>query len=58
VLSVVLVGRAGTATKSTSPVATFAGAVTGTSTLVRTDSDIAFSLQTSGLPAGHAVTIW
>jgi hypothetical protein len=58
VLSVVLVGRAGAATKSTSPVATFAGAVTGSSTLVRTDSGIAFSLETSGLPAGHAVTIW
>jgi hypothetical protein len=30
----------------------------GTSTLVRSDSGIAFSLQTSGLPAGHAVTVW
>ncbi len=29
-----------------------------TSTLVRTSSGISVSLQTSGLPAGHAVTIW
>jgi hypothetical protein len=41
-----------------SPVATFAGAAMGTSTLTRTGSGIAFSLQTSGLQAGHAVTIW
>jgi hypothetical protein len=57
-LSVVLVSRAGAASPSTSPVTTFAGAVVGTSTLARTDSGIAFSLQTSGLQAGHAVTIW
>jgi hypothetical protein len=57
-LSVVLVSRAGAAPPSTSPVTTFAGAVVGTSTLARTDSGIAFSLQTSGLQAGHAVTIW
>jgi hypothetical protein len=30
----------------------------GTSTLVRTGSGIAFSLSTSGLQVGHAVTIW
>jgi hypothetical protein len=30
----------------------------GTSTLVRTGSGISFSLQTSGLQVGHAVTIW
>jgi hypothetical protein len=56
-LSVVLISRAGAATPTTSPVTSSTGAV-GTSTLVRTDSGIAFSLQTSGLPAGHAVTIW
>jgi glucose/arabinose dehydrogenase len=57
-LSVVLISRAGAATQTTSPVATFAGAATGTSTLTRTGSSIAFSLATSGLQAGHAVTIW
>jgi hypothetical protein len=57
-LSVVLVSRAGAATQTTSPVATFAGAATGTSTLTRTASGIAFSLTTSGLEAGHAVTVW
>jgi hypothetical protein len=60
-LSVVLISRAGAAptTKpvSTSPVTSSAGAV-GTSTLVRSDSGIAFSLQTTGLPVGHAVTVW
>jgi hypothetical protein len=55
-----VVSRAGAATQTTSPVTTFAGAPVGTSTstLVRTDSGIAFSLQTTGLQAGHAVTIW
>ena len=57
-LSVVVVSRAGAATKTTSPVTTFAGAVVGTSTLTRTDSGISFSLSTTGLEAGHAVTIW
>jgi len=57
-LSVVLVSRAGAATQTTSPVTTFAGATVGSSTLTRTDSGIAFWLQTSGLQAGHAVTIW
>jgi hypothetical protein len=60
-LSGVLISRAGAAPTSspvsTSPVTSSAGAV-GTSTLVRSDRGIAFSLQTSGLPAGHAVTIW
>ncbi len=32
--------------------------VVGTSTLTRTASGISFSLQTSGLEPGHAVTIW
>ena len=57
-LSVILVSRAGAATQSTSPVATFAGATVGTSTLTRTGSGISFSLQTTGLQAGHAVTVW
>ena len=57
-LSVVLVSRAGAATQTTSPVATFAGEAVGTSTLTRTGSGISFSLQTTGLEAGHAVTIW
>jgi hypothetical protein len=50
--------RAGAATQTTSPVAAFAGATAGTSTLTRTDSGMSFSLQTSGLQAGHAVTVW
>jgi hypothetical protein len=57
-LSVVVVSRAGAATQTTSPVATFAGAPVGTSTLTRTGSGIAFSLSTAGLQAGHAVTVW
>ena len=66
-LSGVLISRAGAAptTKpvSTSPVKTIVtspaeSVEVGTSTLVRSDSGIAFSLQTSGLPAGHAVTVW
>jgi hypothetical protein len=57
-LSVVLISRAGAATQTTSPVTTFAGAVVGTSTLTRTDSGISFSLSTTGLQGGHAVTIW
>jgi hypothetical protein len=57
-LSVVVVSRAGAATQTTSPVTTFAGSVVGTSTLTRTESGIAFTLSTSGLEAGHAVTIW
>ena len=57
-LSVVLISRAGAATQSTSPVTTFAGAPVGSSTLNRSDDGIAFSLKTSGLQAGNAVTIW
>jgi hypothetical protein len=57
-LSVVVISRAGAATQTTSPVATFAGGVVGTSTLTRTGSGISFSLQTTGLQAGHAVTVW
>jgi hypothetical protein len=57
-LSAIPLSRAGAATETSSPVATFAGAVVGTSTLTRTGSGISFSLQTTGLEAGHAVTIW
>jgi hypothetical protein len=57
-LSVVVISRAGAATQTTSPVATFAGATVGTSTLTRTGSGISFSLSTTGLQAGHAVTVW
>jgi hypothetical protein len=57
-LSVVLVSRAGADTPTSSPVATFAGAVVGSSTLTRTASGVSFSLQTTGLQAGHAVTVW
>jgi hypothetical protein len=57
-LSVVLISRAGADIPTRSPVTTFAGAVVGTSTLARTDSGIAFSLSTTGLQAGNAVTIW
>jgi hypothetical protein len=57
-LCAVVVSRAGAATQTTSPVATFAGKQVGTSTLTRTDSGVAFSLSTTGLEAGHAVTVW
>jgi hypothetical protein len=56
---------AGSAEIGTSPVFsigpghTFIGFVPGaTSTLVRTPNGISVSLETSGLPAGHAVTVW
>jgi hypothetical protein len=66
-LSVVLISRAGAATQTTSPVnwitippggSSIPSEPAGSSTLTRTDSGIAFSLQTSGLQAGHAVTVW
>jgi hypothetical protein len=62
-LSVVLVGRAGAATRTTSDVVWMsnqpkAGTTAGTSTLTRTDSGIALVLHTTGLQVGHAVTIW
>ena len=44
---------------SIGPGHTFIDFVPGaTSTLVRTSNGISVSLQTSGLPAGHAVTVW
>jgi hypothetical protein len=62
-LSVVLVSRAGAATRTTSDVVWMsnqpnAGTTAGTSTLTRTDSGIALVLHTTGLQAGHTVTIW
>jgi hypothetical protein len=57
-LSVVLISRAGADIPTRSPVTTFAGAPVGTSTLARTDSGMAFSLSTTELQAGNAVTIW
>src|ERR1041384_5091055 len=32
--------------------------VVGSSTLVRTSQGISMSIHTSGIPAGHAVTVW
>ena len=59
-LSVVLISRAGAATQTTSDVTLKAdpSVVVGTSTLTRTQSGISFSLETSGLEPGHAVTVW
>ena len=53
-------GAAPPATRTTSSVtvAGDAAAVVGSSTLTRTDSGIAFTLETSGLEPGHAYTIW
>jgi hypothetical protein len=58
-LSVVLVSRAGAATRTTSDVVQMSdGTTVGSSTLTRTDSGIALVLHTTGLQAGHTVTIW
>jgi hypothetical protein len=58
-LSVILVSRAGAATRTTSDVTWMGdGTTAGTSTLTRTDSGIAMVLHTTGLQAGHTVTIW
>jgi hypothetical protein len=59
-LSVVLVSRAGAATRTTSNVTLMDNpkAVMGSSTLTRTDSGIALVLHATGLQAGHTVTIW
>jgi len=52
-------GAAARASRTTSPV-TLAGTSVevGSSTLTRTESGIAFTLETSGLEPGHAYTIW
>ena len=58
-LSAIPLSRAGAATQTTSDVTQKSdGATVGTSTLTRTSSGISFTLQTSGLQAGHAVTVW
>jgi hypothetical protein len=62
-LSAIPLSRAGAAPqaiKSTSNVTLMSNpdSVVGTSTLTRTASGISFTLQTSGLEPGHAVTIW
>jgi hypothetical protein len=57
-------GAAGAATHSTSDVTLISdppvepAIVAGSSTLTRTDSSLSFSLSTTGLEPGHAVTIW
>jgi hypothetical protein len=57
-------GAAGAATQSTRDVTLILDPppdppiVVGTSTLTRTDSSLSFSLSTTGLEPGHAVTIW
>ena len=63
-LSVVLISRAGAATQTTEDVNWIAippegsSIPPGSSTLTRTGSGISFSLSTTGLQAGNAVTIW
>jgi hypothetical protein len=60
VLSAVAINHAGAATQTTNDVTLIAdpSVVVGTSTLTRTDRGISFTLQTSGLESGRAVTIW
>ena len=59
-LSVIPLSRAGAATQTTSDVTLLAdpSVVVGSSTLTRTGKSVSFSLQTTGLTPGHAVTIW
>lgn len=59
-LAAIPLSRAGAATQTTSDVALISdpSVVVGTSTLTRTQSGISFSLETTGLEPGHAVTIW
>ena len=62
-LSAIPLSRAGAAPqaiRSTSNVTLMSdpSAEVGTSTLTRTERGISFSLETSGLEPGHAVTIW
>lgn len=59
-LAAIPLSRADAATQTTSHVTLLAdpSVVVGSSTLTRTDSGISFSLQTSGLEPGHAVTVW
>jgi hypothetical protein len=60
-LAAIPLSRAGAATQTTSDVTLMSdGSVVegGTSTLTRTESGISFTLQTTGLEPGHAVTVW
>jgi hypothetical protein len=59
-MAAVPLSRAGAATQTTRDVTLIADptVTVGTSTLTRTTSRISMSLQTSRLPAGHAVTVW
>jgi hypothetical protein len=58
-LSAIPLSRAGAATQTTRDVNRISdNAKVGTSTLTRTGSGVSFSLQTTGLESGHAVTIW
>jgi hypothetical protein len=62
-LSAIPFSRAGAATPAIRPTSNVTlvsdpNTVVGTSTLTRTASGISFTLQTSGLEPGHAVTIW
>jgi hypothetical protein len=59
-LAAIPLSRAGAAAQTTSDVTLISdpSVVVGTSTLTRTERGISFSLQTSGLEPGHAVTVW
>jgi hypothetical protein len=58
-LSAIPVSRAGAATQTTRDVARISdNAPVGTSTLTRTGGGVSFSLETSDLEPGHAVTVW
>jgi hypothetical protein len=59
-LTAIPLSRAGAATQTTSDVTLTSdpSVVVGTSTLTRTESGISFTLETTGLEPGHAVTIW
>jgi hypothetical protein len=59
-LAAIPLSRAGAATQTSSDVTPLAdpSVEVGSSTLTRTQSGISFSLETSGLEAGHAVTVW
>jgi hypothetical protein len=60
-LAAIPLSQAGAATQTTSDVTLMSdGSVVegGTSMLTRTESGISFTLQTTGLEPGHAVTVW
>ena len=59
-LAAIPLSSAGAATQTTSDVTLICdpSVIVGTSTLTRTDSGISFTLQTTELEPGHAVTVW